>query len=97
MRGGIFDRIVLIQDDISVRFRDRGHRRLGDIAAEGAPQFSETDLFKIPADTGFDPTRPFRLQLLVQRDVAAIERVFTTFELGYNLPRQGPARTAPRR
>lgn len=88
VRGGIFDRIVLIQDDISVRFRDRGHRRLGDIAAEGAPQFSETDLFKIPADTGFDPTRPFRLQLLVQRDVAAIERVFTTFELGYNLPRQ---------
>ncbi|KAA0912709.1 regulatory protein NosR [Aquicoccus porphyridii] len=88
VRGGIFDRIVLIQDDISVRFRDRGHRRLGDIAAEGAPRFSETDLFKIPADTGFDPTRPFRLQLLVQRDVAAIERVFTTFELGYNLPRQ---------
>ncbi len=86
VRGGIFDRIVLIQDDISVRFRDRMHRRLGDIAAEGAPRFSETDLFKIPADTGFDPAKPFRLQLLVQRDVAAIERVFTTFELGYNLP-----------
>ncbi len=87
VRGGIFDRIVLIQDDISVRFRDRGHRRLGDIAAAGAPRFSETDLFRIPADSGFDPTRPFRLQLLVQRDVAAIERVFTTFELGYSLPR----------
>ena len=27
VRGGIFDRIVLIQDDVSVRFRDRDHRR----------------------------------------------------------------------
>ncbi|WP_149789721.1 NosR/NirI family protein [Lutimaribacter pacificus] len=86
VRGGIFDRIVLIQGDLSVRFRDRMHRRLGDIAPDGAPEFTETDLFKIPADTGFDPTEPFRLQLLVQRDVAAIERVFTTFEMGYQLP-----------
>ncbi|MDW3118375.1 MAG: 4Fe-4S binding protein [Roseovarius pacificus] len=86
VRGGIFDRIVLIQGDLSVRFRDRMHRRLGGVAAEGAPEFTETDLFKIPADTGFDPTEPFRLQLLVQRDVAAIERVFTTFEMGYQLP-----------
>lgn len=86
VRGGIFDRIVLIQGDISVRFRDRMHRRLGDIAAEGAPEFSELDIFRIPADSGFDPTEPFRLQLLVQRDVAAIERVFTTFDMGYRLP-----------
>lgn len=86
VRGGIFDRIVLIQGDLSVRFRDRMHRRLGGVAAEGAPEFTETDVFKIPADTGFDPTEPFRLQLLVQRDVAAIERVFTTFEMGYRLP-----------
>ena len=86
VRGGVFDRIVLIQDDVSVRFRDRDHRRMGPIAAEGAPDFAERDLFRIPADAGFDPTRPFRLQLLVQREVAAIEKVFTTFELGYRLP-----------
>ena len=88
VRGGIFDRIVLIQDDVSVRFRDRGHRRLAAIAAEGAPEFTETDLFKIPADAGFDPAKPFRLQLLVQREVAAIEKAFTTFDLGYQLPQQ---------
>ncbi|GAA6206776.1 NosR/NirI family protein [Cognatishimia sp. WU-CL00825] len=86
VRGGIFDRIVLIQDDVTVRFRDRGHRRMGKIAAADAPEFVERDLFKIPADSGFDPTRPFQLQLLVHREVAAIEKVFTTFELGYLLP-----------
>ncbi len=97
VRGGIFDRIVLIQDDVSVRFRDRGHRRLGAVAAEGAPEFTESDLFKIPADVGFDPTKPFRLQLLVQREVGPIEKLFTTFDLGYQLPQQylRPVATAP--
>ncbi|WP_406565999.1 4Fe-4S binding protein [Allitabrizicola rongguiensis] len=88
VRGGIFDRIVLIQDDVSVRFHDRDHRRLNALAAEGAPSFSELDLFRIPADSGFDPAKPFRLQLLVQRQVAAIDKVFTSFDLGYQLPAQ---------
>ena len=88
VRGGIFDRIVLIQDDISVRFRDKMHRRINSVTAEGAPAFAEADLFKIPADTGFDPAKPFRIQLLVHRDVGAIEKVFTTFDLGYQLPSQ---------
>lgn len=86
VRGGIFDRIFLIQDDVSVRFRDRMHKRINTIAADGAPVFAEADLFKIPADSGFDPTKPFRIQLLVQREVGAIEKVFTTFDLGYQLP-----------
>ncbi len=86
VRGGIFDRIVLIQDDVSVRFRDRMHKRLVAPQAEGAPLFTEADLFKIPADSGFDPTKPFRIQLLVQREVGPIEKVFTTFDLGYQLP-----------
>lgn len=88
VRGGIFDRIVLIQDDVSVRFRDKMHKRLGSVAAEDAPEFAETDLFKIPADVGFDPTKPFRIQLLVHREVGPIEKVFTTFDLGYQLPPQ---------
>ncbi len=86
VRGGIFDRIVLIQNDTSVRFRDRMHKRINGIVAENAPVFAEADLFKIPADSGFDPTLPFRIQLLVQREVGAIEKVFTTFEMGYQLP-----------
>lgn len=86
VRGGIFDRIVLVQDDVSVRFHDRDHKRLAAIAASGAPEFSETDLFRIPAASGFDPTKPFRIQLLVQRQVAAIEKDFITFDLAYQLP-----------
>ena len=88
VRGGIFDRIFLIQDDVSVRFRDRMHKRINTITAKGAPVYNEADLFKIPADSGFDPTKPFRIQLLVQREVGAIEKVYTTFDLGYQLPQK---------
>ena len=95
VRGGIFDRIVLIQDDVSVRFRDRDHRRLGGIALPGAPEFTEMDLFRIPAGLGFDPAKPFRIQLLAQREVGPIEKVFHTFDLGYQLPQKYMRAIAP--
>lgn len=95
VRGGIFDRIVLIQHDVSVRFRDRMHKRINTIAADGAPVFNEADLFKIPAGSDFDPSQPFRIQLLVQREVGAIEKVFTTFDLGYQLPEKYLRAVAP--
>ncbi|MFU8899822.1 MAG: regulatory protein NosR, partial [Roseinatronobacter sp.] len=87
VRGGIFDRIVLIQGEQSIRFRDRDNRRLRALDVGGAPAFDELDLFRIPAEYGFDPAQPWRLQLLVSRDVAALERVFTTFDLGFQMPR----------
>ena len=86
VRGGIFDRIQLIQNDLSVRFHDRQHFRIGEIATSDAPRFDEIDVFIIPADSGFDPTSDFRLQLLVSRPVGPIEKSFLTFDLGYQLP-----------
>ncbi len=96
VRGGIFDRIQLIQGDRSVRFFDRDHRRLGEVAAAGAPSFHELDIFRIPADSEFDPTQPWRLQLLVQRAVGAVEKTFLTFDLAYRLPDTYLAPLAPR-
>lgn len=86
VRGGIFDRIQVIQGETSFRFRDRGHKRLGDAAAEGAPRFREVGLFVAPKTAVFDPTDPWRFQLLVPREVGALEKVFKTFELSYQLP-----------
>lgn len=86
VRGGIFDRIQLIQGDTAVRFHDKQHKRIGKLAAEDAPSFTELDIFKVKADSEFDPTEPFRLQLLVQRAVGAIDKTFITFDLGYRIP-----------
>ena len=86
VRGGIFDRIELIQDTNSIRFRDRDHTRLGNLEAEGAPDFPEIALFTVPPEFTLDPTEPWKLQLLVQRVVATREKAWLTFDLGYTLP-----------
>ncbi len=86
VRGGIFDRIHLIQGDTSARFFDKQHRRVGGLATSDSPSFTETDLFKIPVEADFDPAAPFRVQLLVQRAVGAVEKTFLTFDLDYKLP-----------
>ncbi|MDP2781055.1 FMN-binding protein [Devosia sp.] len=86
VRGGIFDRIQLIQGDTAVRFHDKQHKRIGKLVAEDAPSFTELDIFKVKAGSGFDPAEPFRLQLLVQRAVGAIDKAFITFDLGYRIP-----------
>ena len=86
VRGGIFDRIELIQDTNSVRFRDRDHTRLGNLEAAGAPDFPEIALFTVPPEFTLDPTEPWMLQLLVQRVVATREKAWLTFNLGYTLP-----------
>ena len=83
VRGGIFDRIQLIQGENGARFRDRQHRKLSRLAARGAPDFNEVSLFTIPTDAGFDPAEPWRLQLLAQRAIGAIERAFTTYAVSY--------------
>ena len=86
VRGGIFDRFQIIQGDESYRFHDHDHVRLGDIAAAGAPDFKDVDLFYLPADRPFDPTRGWRLELLVNRATGPTRKAFLTFELGYLPP-----------
>lgn len=86
VRGGIFDRIELLQDGNSTRFRDRNHTRLGALEAAGAPELREIALFVMPDDFRLDLTQPWQLQLLVQRNVGARDKAFITFDLNYDLP-----------
>ncbi len=86
VRGGIFDRIELIQDGQGVRFRDRNHTRLAELAAEGAPRLKEIALFVVPDDFTFDVLAPWDLQLLAQRAWGARDKATLPFHLGYTLP-----------
>lgn len=86
VRGGIFDRIELLQAGQGIRFRDRDHTRLADIAAQGAPRLKEIALFTLPQDFDFGVIEPWDLQLLVHRRVGANGKVTMPFTLGYQLP-----------
>src|SRR6516165_10249403 len=86
VRGGIFDRIEILQEGSSTRFRDRNHTRLAALAAAGAPNFLDIGLFVTPPEFTLDPTEPWQLQLLVQRSVGTRDKAFLTFDLNYTLP-----------
>jgi NosR/NirI family nitrous oxide reductase transcriptional regulator len=86
VRGGIFDRFQLIQGEASVRFHDKNYQRLRAVAATGAPEFSEVALLTIPPDKNFDPTAPWRIELLVSRATGPTDKAFLTFNMPYELP-----------
>ncbi len=91
VRGGLFDRIQLNQGINSFRFQDKAHKRLSQIHASGAPEFTEVGLFLLPAnlpeDSAFHFSKPWELDLLVGRSIGAREKSFVRFSLPYHLPR----------
>lgn len=101
VRGGIFDRIELLQSGQGVRFRDRNHTRLPALAANGAPRLREIALFVVPPEFAFDVTQPFELQMLVQRNAQGRDKSVLPYNLSYILPdkyvtiEQIPAPAAP--
>lgn len=86
VRGGIFDRITVLQGEATIRFRDKDHLRVVRMAPGDAPTFNEMDLFVIPKTSNFDAAAPWRLQLLVSRAVGAIDKLFLTYDVDYTLP-----------
>ncbi len=98
VRGGIFDRFQLIQDDQTILFKDKDYKRI-DHLDSGNPDFKEIGIFRIPAGARFDPTQSFRVDLLAQRPIGATEKAFTSFTLSYQLPTRYlklvPVATAP--
>ncbi len=88
VRGGIFDRFQVIQDDTSIRFHDRYHKRLRSIAAQGAPELHDVDIFRTPADLKFNAATPWKMELLVGRNIGPTKKVFLTFDLNYDPPKE---------
>lgn len=86
VRGGIFDRIKVEQDGAGFHFRDRNHRRVGDIMVAGAPKFKEIALFTVTEDNQFNPLNHWNLTLLSNRATGATSKEFISFNLPYRLP-----------
>jgi NosR/NirI family nitrous oxide reductase transcriptional regulator len=85
VRGGIFDRIQVLQDELAISFRDLDFVRVQDLYLPDAPHFSEMSLFIIHDHHGLDPGQPWQLELLVRRQLGAIDSVFTSFQADYQV------------
>lgn len=86
VRGGIFDRMEIIQGDTSFRFIDLNHERLPALSAKGAPRYKEIGIFITPEGVNFNPAEPWRLQLMIQRVLSVKDKAFVTKDLNYTFP-----------
>src|SRR5262245_38946919 len=62
--GGRFDRLRVVQDGRTFGFA-RGDYQFVNPFGEGIRGQQDAGLFALPADSGFDPAKPWRLELLV--------------------------------
>ncbi|UGB37408.1 NosR/NirI family protein [Frateuria soli] len=91
VRGGIFDRVHLLQDGKLVLFKDSDLVALNDPQLRGMPEFREQAIFIVRSGAtagipGFDATRPWTLQLLVNRQVGPLRSIYHTFTRDYRMP-----------
>lgn len=86
VRGGIFDRILVRQNEREIAFRDLDYYRLSDVFAKGMPRFAEQAIFIIREPHQFEPGEQWQLELLVKRQTTPLESVFSSFSSTYQLP-----------
>ncbi|MRU15785.1 4Fe-4S binding protein [Roseovarius sp. A21] len=95
---GVFDRLTVVQNGTRIALTDPGYTRIDGLAAPDAPDVKERSLFALPGE-GFDPTRPFTLELTAARPAQAGGEVRFTSDLPYQLPStyitEPPAGPAP--
>lgn len=84
-KSGFFERLELLQDNRTIQFTKDGYRNIADLALAGAPSLREIALFKVAASSGFDPTRPWRLSLVVSHETEGGARIATALPLHYTI------------
>jgi NosR/NirI family nitrous oxide reductase transcriptional regulator len=95
VRGGIFDRIQVQQRDKNISFRDSDYHRITSIEAEGSPGFDEMVIFIVRDHYQFDLGSPWKIELLVRRQIGALDSLFTRFKGSYLTPEIYINRPAP--
>ena len=86
VRGGIYDRIQVAQENDTYTFRDTDYLNLYGIQAEGAPEYRESGIF-IVHGANFSAAWPWSLVFLANRvDRETGVKTFINFDKGYWLP-----------
>jgi NosR/NirI family nitrous oxide reductase transcriptional regulator len=89
VRGGVFDRFQIEQDELTLRFRDQNYKRLRQFYAQNSPEFTEIGLYYLPESTiggHFNIASEFIFNLLISQAVGPREKRFFNAHLAYQLP-----------
>lgn len=83
---GLFERIELIQENRTIKFQKDDYLRIDRLAVKDAPEFKEISVFNVPAESGFDPARPFRIEIAAERARADGTTASLRLPVSYSLP-----------
>ncbi|WP_103035402.1 NosR/NirI family protein [Castellaniella caeni] len=86
VRGGIFDRLHIMQADKLFLFKDTDLIPFNDVALADMPPFQEKAIFVLRHGQGFNPGTPWTLQLLVNRQIGPLKSIYSTFTGSYEMP-----------
>lgn len=86
VRGGIFDRIQLHQNNHSGVFRDMDYIRLNDVYVQDFPGFSEMAIFISRAANALNLGAAWQMELMVRRQTGPISSEFKSFFADYIVP-----------
>lgn len=69
-RSKRFDRLQIVQGERTMPLTTEGHTNVEALRIEGAPSFREAGVFVVPGGAGFEPTAPWRLDILVPAEAS---------------------------
>ncbi len=85
-KSGVFDRIQIIQGAHTIPLHAASYRNLERLKAVDAPELREIGIFVLGADTGFDATSPWRVDLFIDSMSGTGTGPTYTVSLPYALP-----------
>lgn len=86
VRGGVFDRVHVMQDGKLFLFKDSDFAEMHRPQLAGIPDFDQRGIFILRHGKGFNPGAPWTLQLIVNRQVGPLQRIYNTFSADYRIP-----------
>jgi len=84
--SGVFERLAILQGSRTIRLTKDMHRVFDKAEAEYAPDLRERGIFVVPHASGFDPVKPWRLQVLAVRKNPDGSESAKPFEIPYVVP-----------
>ncbi|NQV46082.1 MAG: 4Fe-4S binding protein, partial [Rhodospirillales bacterium] len=86
VKSGLFDRLQLVQGSQTLTFNTDQHQNVETLPPVDAPEFREVAILTIPKDNGFDPMKPWRIDVRVQRDIMQGGKASIILPFSYQIP-----------
>jgi len=81
-----FDRLAVVQDGRTYQFAGGQYQQISTGGHDGIRALDQAALFTLPANAGFDPLKPWRLELFVKGRTATGSPISLAFPVEYQLP-----------